>query len=279
MADTCHASATQDLIGIGVRIGLYCQWLAAFIAGSSLPLEVAPIQTTTIGFQIAILCSLILVTVRGTLVDQEVLIVLPLTFGGFLAVHIFNPALPPRADSEDASSASVIRFFIIMQVFSVLVAYNSWFWWRGVLALESDTCHYYVFVFAKVDILRLRVFALVISTLCSALVATVEVLLITWLTSIVLGAGPRKALWHLFWARLPLLTDPRETPRWKTWCANGLALVSMAYVVVMIEVTISWNLLDDANAVDSIGQLLPLVVGVTGLLRILYLSVKNAIEY
>ncbi len=67
MADTCHASATQDLIGIGVRIGLYCQSARGLHCWSSLPLEVAPIQTTTIGFQIAILCSLILVTVRGTL--------------------------------------------------------------------------------------------------------------------------------------------------------------------------------------------------------------------
>lgn len=216
---------------------------------------------------------MILVTVRGTLVDQEVLVILLLTFGGFLAVRIFDPPLPPRADSDDASP-SAVRFLIIIQVFSVSTAYNSWFWWRGVLALESSTCHYYTLVFAKVDILKLRVFALVISTLCTVFVAVVEALLV-WLTPMLLGAGPRKALKQLIWTRLPLLSDRRETARWKLWCANGLTLVSMVYVVLMVEFTVSWGLLDGANAIDSVGQLLPLVGGVTGLLRTLYLTVIN----
>lgn len=87
---SCQILATQDLYGIGTRTGTYCQWIATLVAGIALPEEAVSIQTTTICFQCAVLGALVVITLRGSIAQPEVLIIVPLVFGGFVATQTFE---------------------------------------------------------------------------------------------------------------------------------------------------------------------------------------------
>ena len=276
----CFVDATQDLIGVGVRVGLYCQWLATFISGIALPSELNYIQTTTICFQTATLIALVVITAHGVLIAQEVLVALPLVFGGFLATHIFDPPqafLAARGNREN-SSTSFWRLFATVQVFGLLIGYNSWFWWQGVNVLHSDACRYYTLVFTKVEVLRLWHVGVVLGTLAAVLFVLLDAILLIWVTLVVFNAGLRVALENFVRTRIPSLINGSDRPLWAIWLACLVRVLSMVYVATMIELTIGWCYIRGANTLDSAGQIIPLVLGVTGLIKVLYGIVKEVFQ-
>ena len=46
----------------------------------------------------------------------------------------------------------------------------------------------------------------------------------------------------------------------------------------MVELTLLWNPIVGANSMDSVGQLVPLVIGATGLCKVLYLLLRERLH-
>lgn len=258
MDTTCSFTANQDLYGIGVRAGLYCQWTATLLAGLTLPDEAKSMQSNTLCFQIASLIAVITLTIKGLISQPEVVVVLPLCFGGFLAANA----------TTNSFQVSVLRSFIITQTLGAFVAYSCWFWWEGVSILVRPSCKYYTLIFVKVSIDRLRIFGISISTFGCFVFFIMELLILVRMSSTIRSIGILEALKYL---RGTLGSHGQVQARWKVWTSTTLAGLSMIYTVIMIEVTIYWNEITEANDISSVGQLIPLIIGSTGLFKIYYL--------
>jgi hypothetical protein len=273
----CHIEATQDLYGIGIRTGIYCQWIATILAGVALPEETAAIQTNTICFQCAILGALILLTARATIDQPEVLIIVPLAFGGFSAAQTFEHGTS-LVGTAAAKGASALRTLVMLQIFGVLVGYSLWFWWEGVDSMSPPGCTYYAFVFAKVMIASLRVFGIVMSILGGLCFIVAELLFLIWPTLSCIQAGRRVTAQYFITAPGISFGD-KGTPRWQIWVRIAISVGSVCYVIVMVELTLAWNpTVEGANTLESVGQLVPLIIGMTGLLRIFYLLLRKRLQ-
>ncbi|KAH6617433.1 hypothetical protein F5144DRAFT_392350 [Chaetomium tenue] len=279
MADAsspCQIEATQDLYGIGIRTGIYCQWIATMVAGVALPEEMVAIQTNTICFQCAIPGALLLATLRASIAQPEVLIVVPLAFGGFSAAQAFGNGAS-LVEAGTARGASPLRALIMLQMFGFLVGYGLWFWWGGVDNVSPAACTYYAFVFGKVMITRLRVFGIAISIFGGFCFMIAEFVFLILPTLSCIRAG-RRATAQYFTAP-GFLSRDKETPRWQIWARIVVNVASVCYIIVMVEMTLAWNpTLEGANTLESVGQLVPLIIGVAGLLRISYSLLRKPIQ-
>ena len=260
--------ATQDLYGIGIRTGIYCQWIATMVAGVALPAETVAIQTNTMCLQCAILGALILMTVRASIAQPDVLIIVPLTFGGFLAAQTFEHGTS-LVGAATAKGASALRTLVMLHIFGVLVGYSLWFWWEGVDNLSPAACTYYAFVFGKVMIARLRVFGIAISIFGGLCFIIAELFFLIWPTLSCIQAGRRVTAQYF-------ITAPGIS---RIWARIAISVASVCYVIIMVEMTLTWNpTIEGANTLESVGQLVPLTIGVTGLLRISYLLLRKPLQ-
>ncbi|KAI0876303.1 hypothetical protein GGS24DRAFT_452081 [Hypoxylon argillaceum] len=71
-------------------------------------------------------------------------------------------------------------------------------------------------------------------------------------------------------ANIHISSEPPHTKKWHVWLQRGVCSLSLTYLVVMIEATIRWNKLQGVHSVNSVGQIIPLVVGITCLVQVLY---------
>jgi hypothetical protein len=163
----------------------------------------------------------------------------------------------------------------MLQIFGVLVGYSLWFWCEGVDSVSPAACTYYAFVFAKVMITRLRVFGIAISALGGFCFIAAQVLFLIWPTLSCIQAGRRVTAQYFITAPGISFGD-KGTPRWQIWVRIAISVGSVCYVIVMVELTLAWNpTIKGANTLESVGQLVPLMIGMIGLLRIFYLLLRK----
>jgi len=271
----CTIRAIPDLYGIGFRVGTYCQWVATLLAGAALPDEIGTMHANTICFQCAVLAALVLMTCKGAVQQPEVLVVILLAFGGFLAAQMFEYGMAGRP----AKGTSAVRSFVVLQVFGGLIGYCLWFWWRGVGSLlppAPASCVYYTFAFHRCSVASLRIFGIVMSIVGGVLFVVAEALAVTLPVLRSLRGGRKVALQHIISSSSPWLGH-LWMPRSRIWLQMALSVASISYLVVMVEMTLWWNPIVGANRMDSVGQLLPLVIGATGLLRVLYILLREGL--
>ncbi|KAH6973819.1 hypothetical protein BKA56DRAFT_676468 [Ilyonectria sp. MPI-CAGE-AT-0026] len=210
----CDIEANPDLYGIGIRIGIYCQWLATALANMHLPEEANAIQTTTLCFQTAIMGALILLSAQGALAQPEVLVVLTLAFGGFVAARFFE-ASPAVSDSAESPKTSAFGTWVMIQILGAVSVYGLWFWATGLGDAQSQHCSYVTLILTKVEIQKLRPFGIVVNTISCALLAVADSFLLYWVI---------KKLWHASAGNvLVALLDPQQRlrrgdlPLWRLW--------------------------------------------------------------
>ncbi|KAJ3496709.1 hypothetical protein NLG97_g2460 [Lecanicillium saksenae] len=266
MNNSCRFPHNSDLYGIGIRIGLYCQWVTSLIAQAYVPTEVPAVQTATQSFQTAILISLVILTSKDLIHEPEVLIVLPLCFGGFLTSH----HVPSPTNDPGSRSRRLISGFN----FGALVSYSAWFWSHGVVELHGkcQDCVYVTLLFGRWDIMALRTFGIIMSS-AGCLVFLILAALCVWrISAIVNVEGARASLMYLISASTSSPTGPPTLrPRWQTWFQVVVALIGQSHIVAMVELTLIWNPQQDPSGVIAAGQMIPLVVGAWGLVRVVYL--------
>ncbi|KAF9894821.1 hypothetical protein FE257_004442 [Aspergillus nanangensis] len=147
----CAFDGDEDLYGIGVRVGIYCQWMATLLARTMvIPEETSSAEDTNLCFQVALLSTLLFAITgrKQPVIAPEVLVTLPLCFGGFAIAS----ALSMGFREVGAPSRSLIRLLFSVNLFGLLVGVNMWFWWRGIYLLHDPACTYYTFMFSKVTI-------------------------------------------------------------------------------------------------------------------------------
>ncbi|KAK3366652.1 hypothetical protein B0T24DRAFT_596566 [Lasiosphaeria ovina] len=284
--------AAQDLYGVGIRAGTYCQRIATLVAGMALPEEAASIQTTTIYFQCAVLGTLILVTLRRNIAQPEVLVIVPLVFGGFVAAQTFEPGTMRLIGGGGTGGARQkmpfgLRALVMLQILGALAGYSLWFWCKGLdstLPAEADPdaapCTYYAFMLSRVEVSRPRVFEVLMSGLGGICFVVADALSLVGPALSYITSGRRIAVWHLIAAALGIgdAQDTMDTPRWRIWAKMIVSFTAIGYIVVMVEITLAWNPIEGANGMDSVGQLVPLIIGAMGLVKIAYLFLRERLQ-
>lgn len=61
--------------------------------------------------------------------------------------------------------------------------------------------------------------------------------------------------------------------------APALNILELVYSIVGIELTIRWNSIRDVYSINTTGQLIPFVIGLVGLVEIIYGAVKDYVTH
>lgn len=94
-----------------------------------------------------------------------------------------------------------------------------------------------------------------------------------WAVLVAWNAGPKYAVKRF--AQGQETDRPLSIARWQVWVSTICPVLSMAYLVIMIEITIAWNRIIGANSMDSVGQLLPFIIGIARLGKVVYRTIKE----
>lgn len=127
-----------DFYGLGIRLGIYFQWIAQFLANCFLSTEWKSILGASIVFALALTVAVLLLTFEHECTfTAEIIVILFIFWGGFLGSYYGSPImddmgrLVQQIKFLGTNSAATLPF-LLMQIFSL------WFWIRLATAGEID---------------------------------------------------------------------------------------------------------------------------------------------
>lgn len=148
-SETCGFVGNSDAYGLGIRLGIYFQWIASWIANQLSPEIAAELNDVNCIFLIAIFISgIVLSATPSNAYVVEILILLFILFGSVFSV-LSTATIRTSKMGENASNwGACLRISLI----TAMSAYGVWYWFRGVRLLKPTPCESYIFLFSKVSI-------------------------------------------------------------------------------------------------------------------------------
>jgi hypothetical protein len=67
----------------------------------------------------------------------------------------------------------------------------------------------------------------------------------------------------------PSQTPPPQIPSWERWALPFINLVCVVWSILSVELTTKWNNITEVHTIQSVGQLIPFVISIVGLLKLL----------
>lgn len=156
---TCTFAGNSDIYGLGIRIGVYLQWVSGFLANNFHAEAVQDMLATNTIFLLALFTALAIITQKKSVQAIEVVIILQLCIGLLISVSTtWGLRVRARLTSGKEYGArlylpllgSTIRLCLASAIFS----YNLWFWFRGLDVLRDPECPPSGFLFARVVLLH-----------------------------------------------------------------------------------------------------------------------------
>ena len=118
-----------DLYGLGIRLGIYLQWITFLIAEAELPDETSEITGAYAAFSIALLVAmLILIFEEGCVFTTEICVLLTILFGGFWCV--LGRKKPPTSGSSPARAEVLGLDMIPFSICVLALVVGTWYWMR-----------------------------------------------------------------------------------------------------------------------------------------------------
>ncbi|KAF2432371.1 hypothetical protein EJ08DRAFT_130734 [Tothia fuscella] len=153
-APQCGFEGNPDFYGLGIRIGVYLQWITAFSANHLLEEAIdGNLETNTI-FLLALFIATLVTTVQGGVRIAELIVLLHLSFGFLFSIL----SIWGHRVSLEKLDGKKIRFPLIGSFFRLTLAtavsaYALWFWFSDSrLHGGPASCADFTFFFAKLDI-------------------------------------------------------------------------------------------------------------------------------
>lgn len=151
----CTRQGNSDIYGLGIRIGLYLQWIATVIATAFVPDQM--LETTTANTVFVIAFSVVTFALCGAAADTpaaDMVIVLDIYAVSIYALYPLSwmgrRFVPSRSDFRQSSALGELIKAVLTNCMAVV---NVWFWFRGIDGFASSPCGTTVtFVFAKLDV-------------------------------------------------------------------------------------------------------------------------------
>ncbi|KAE9362622.1 hypothetical protein N431DRAFT_144436 [Stipitochalara longipes BDJ] len=188
-APTCSFAGNAELYGLGIRIGVYLQWVSGFLANIRNAESVRDMLATNTIFLLALFTALAIITQKESVESIEVAILLQLCFGFLFSVST-TWGLRVRARFTSSTDYGNKVYFPLLGstirvcLASAICSYNLWFWFRGLDKLSRPNCQPLGLLFAQVNLMRrARVFFQIWAVLMTILFGSAtlsEMLLFSW---------------------------------------------------------------------------------------------------
>jgi hypothetical protein len=156
----CTFPGNSDHYGLGIRIGIYLQWISGLLANTLHADSVQDMLATNIIFLIALFIALAIITANNTVVATEAIILLQFCFGFLFTVSsTWGFRVSARQLNSVKEYMKRVKFPLLgstirLCLASAICAYNVWFGFIGVAKLSDSVCPPVGFLFAPVDLLR-----------------------------------------------------------------------------------------------------------------------------
>lgn len=259
----CSIQGNSDFYGLGIRIGIYLQWVTSFLANHLLEDAIWDNLTTNTIFLLALFVALVVATVEGSVQPAEVVVLLQLCFGFLFSIlSIWGLRTRYRARQRP------VRFPLLSATFRLMIAtaisiYSAWFWIHdAAISPAAGRCSYYTFFFAKLDLhgpmrIILSVQSMLVMLVYCTLLAN-ELLMLTcffvytvaWATTfaacMVTLQGP-----HIYYSLRPENTHFRDIPGRKRLHLCIKVALRMLKLVAMYSTAIAWKRI---NGTESAGR-------------------------
>lgn len=152
--EACHFNGSPDLYGFGIRLGIYLQWTAAWIA-NSWELESAFSMLWTNGiFLVSTFAAVLRVTATHTMNAAEMIPLINILLSYFATVFpIIGLRLTFQTRKPLIPVTSIMSMLLRATLLSVSCAYLCWYWFHGINSRHVSGCPIFVFLFFKANAL------------------------------------------------------------------------------------------------------------------------------
>jgi hypothetical protein len=179
-ASQCGFIGSSDLYGLGIRLGIYLQWICSMIANIFLPSERRYLAATYLVFTFALLVALFMLSFRSACTYiAEVIVILFIFFGG-----IYNVTLPFLANLAGNEQGRGLFWATVYIAYPVLL-FSCWFWVRMAVGSEyhfaPTPCGTSFFLFSRVRPSHLKSASQFMAFLCLWILSTPVFHLLDWL--------------------------------------------------------------------------------------------------
>ncbi|GAB1311377.1 hypothetical protein MFIFM68171_01587 [Madurella fahalii] len=266
MESTCGFEGNSDLYGLGLRIGLYIQYVALVLANIrnydaeekeyKKSVVFLYLRGAVLVYVLANFISMLHATKHRCIYACEVVIWLLELLPQLMPAG--RPRIKLLGDYRTSLSITDAILYLVIRAF---ILYQAYFWWRGVNVLPQLPCEEVVWVFVRA---RLRGF----------LKHFLRFLFLFWAIGVVFD------LVRFLWVARKIGSKEVQPEkilcfkipydRWIKPISPISTFLTFVFSVAAIEMTIRWNGISGVDAVDSAGQLLPILVSSGSLLHVLF---------
>jgi hypothetical protein len=300
----------SDFYGLGIRLGIYFQWLASLIANPLLKAERASMAGSYLTFSLALAVAILLLAFQHNCTfTAEIIIVLNIFWGGTLLVMV--PFVQLLADIETTGLGLALLPLILS-----MLPVSTWFWLRLALYGEVDFAPTKggtsFFLLARVTNSHIQAVSCFMAALCLALfiIPVFSSLCLCLVLSLSLmnqrppgwgGPEPEEekgmkerviARWHRVRQRWRKKVEEKKKKhqhrlrgKWQVLhvglmfcdrltCHRCMVLAGIfiaSWSILTVELTLAWNSVTGVYNVQSTGQIIALVVGLGILVKVLWL--------
>ena len=273
---SCGFSGDTDTYGLGVRLGAYIQWLTSIFAYNLSESEAAAMRAVNSCFQLAMFIGLLYITFQkgADLYAAEAFVVFLLCIGG--VCFSYKLSLNWKTSYRHwgrVKPSNVGALFRILLALSTCT-YGIWYVFKGLDWMTHTDCSHSGFLFAQVDMYAwpralLKAIAITSMVITSALVfrSTLAVLrecfdyVKNWTDS----DHDQES------------TNSGVLPK-PSWLAICMMLLGLVLLIITVELSIIWNHINDVYEFGSTGQIFPVVVGIMGSLRLIFIAARGLVK-
>ncbi|KAH0606678.1 uncharacterized protein H6S33_003512 [Morchella sextelata] len=144
--EPCGFAGNQDIYGLGIRIGLYAQWLSTYISNWLHNKKLTKMRDINTMFQLAMLVALMSIANQDPkphVIDPFIIIIQVIG-----SASTITDKATHKSEWKGTSWGGMIRFFVYWAV----SCYAVWFWFLGInkfAELPNATCDPIGFAFSK----------------------------------------------------------------------------------------------------------------------------------
>jgi hypothetical protein len=286
--EACGFDSNSDLYGLGIRLGIYMQWISSFIMYGWYPEGREGLTKSYIVFLFAILAVIIVQTLQASPVYAvEILLLTYFIFGGAWAVTAVGAR---RSHFERMKRAGRLRTMSVTLILTAAAVYCSWFWLRGIHFEQNfhhTPCGTYTFFFARIPFYHKHItkFFAALSIMGAVGWGYLAVLVAGILLYAVTRSSSRRDSEWVALANVMLEAamnrDPQrvlreeDLPLRSSFREFIMGMLVSIYSVIAVEHTLYWNGVRDVYTVKTVGQLLPFVIGLVGLTKCVYKATQG----
>lgn len=149
----CGIDGNADFYGLGIRVGIYLQWISSLLANRYVPEAIRNLLITNTIFLLAVAIAAAQATATRDLRKAESLALQHLCFGFlFTVLTVWGFRIRARVKSLGAAFSLAEKSFRL-GLSAAICGYGVWFWFVGNNSLSVESCSTVTFVLGKVDTL------------------------------------------------------------------------------------------------------------------------------